>query len=109
MSPTSTSPCASCVGSWSRAAGTCSPSPSCPASRRPSRGTVVGPDGRLDHRAPPLFHPGGDVGYPVFTEFGADLPDLLRRAGFEVTIHFGPTTEDDLAQVFDCRKPSASA
>jgi SAM-dependent methyltransferase len=71
--------------------------------------TVIMPDGRLDHRAPPLFHPGGDVGYPVFTEFGADLPDLLRRAGFEVTIHFGPTTEDDLAQVFDCRKPSASA
>ncbi len=69
--------------------------------------TVVGPDGRLDHRAPPLCHPGGDVGYPVFTEFGADLPDLLRRAGFEVTIHFGPTTEDDLAQVYVCRKPSA--
>lgn len=69
--------------------------------------TVVLPDGRHDHRAPPLCHPGGDVGYPVFTEFGADLPDLLRRAGFEVTIHFGPTTEDDLAQVFDCRKPSA--
>jgi len=69
--------------------------------------TVVGPDGRLDHRAPPLCHPGGDVGYPVLTEFGADLPDLLRRAGFEVTIHFGPTTEDDLAQVFLCRKPSA--
>ena len=71
--------------------------------------TVILPDGRLDHRAPPLFHPGGDVGYRVFTEFGADLPVLLHRAGFEVTIHFGPTTEDDLAQVFDCRKPPASA
>ena len=27
----------------------------------------------------------------------------LACAGFEVTIHFGPTTEDDLAQVFICR------
>ena len=29
---------------------------------------------------------------PVFTEFGADLPDILRRPGFEVDVHFGPTT-----------------
>ena len=64
-------------------------------------------DGTLVHLATPICHPGGDVGYPVFTEFGADLPDLLRRAGFDVTIAFGPTTEDDLAQVFVTRRPAA--
>jgi hypothetical protein len=67
--------------------------------------TVLGRDGTPVHHAPPICHPGGDVGYPVFTEFGADLPDLLRRAGFDVEVRFGPTTEDDLAQVFVCRKP----
>ena len=53
---------------------------------------VLRPDGSLDHRATPICHPGGDVGYPVFTEFGADLPRILRKAGFEVDVHFGPTT-----------------
>ncbi|HWE35153.1 MAG TPA: class I SAM-dependent methyltransferase [Isosphaeraceae bacterium] len=65
---------------------------------------VVAADGRVEHRAPAIRHPGGDVGYPVFTEFGADLPDVLRRAGLETTVHFGPTTEDDLAQVYAARK-----
>jgi SAM-dependent methyltransferase len=67
--------------------------------------TIILPDGSLDRRAPEIRHPGGDVGYPVFTEFGADLPDILRRAGFETDVVFGPPTEDDLAQVFVCRKP----
>lgn len=62
-------------------------------------------DGSVRHLAPPLCHPGGDSGYPVFTEFGADLPEILRGAGFEVSVHFGPTTEDDLTQVYVCRKP----
>ena len=52
-----------------------------------------------------ICHPGGDVGYPVFTEFGADLLKILRKAGFEAAEHFGPATEDDLAQVYVCRKP----
>src|SRR4051794_18243243 len=65
--------------------------------------TVVRPDGTHELRAPQIRHPGGDVGYPVFTEFGADFPEILRAAGFEVTVHFGPTTEDDLAQVYVCR------
>jgi hypothetical protein len=67
----------------------------------------LAPDGTVRHRATPICHPGGDVGYPVFTEFGADLPDLLRRAGFDVRIAFGPTTEDDLAQVYICQKPAS--
>jgi SAM-dependent methyltransferase len=65
---------------------------------------VVRPDATLDHLFPLICHPGGDVGYPVFTEFGADWPDLLRGAGFEVSVEFGPVTEDDLAQVYVGRK-----
>lgn len=68
--------------------------------------SVLGPDGVIEHRAPPIAHPGGDSGYPVFIEFGADLPEILRRAGFDVEVRFGPPTEDDLAQVFVCRKPA---
>jgi SAM-dependent methyltransferase len=63
------------------------------------------PDGSIEHLASRICHPGGDVGYPVFTEFGADLPELLARAGFEVEIFFGPMREDDLAQVYVCRRP----
>jgi SAM-dependent methyltransferase len=66
--------------------------------------TEVRPDGSLFHIAPLICHPGGDVGYPVFTEFGADVSELLREAGFEVAVHFGPVTEDDLSQVYVCRK-----
>ncbi|WP_435018345.1 class I SAM-dependent methyltransferase [Tundrisphaera sp. TA3] len=62
------------------------------------------PDGTKVDLAPPICHPGGDVGYPVFTEFGADFPDLVRRAGFEVEVRFGPTTEDDVAQVYVARR-----
>ena len=57
-------------------------------------------DGALVAHATPICHPGGDTGYPVFTEFGADCLDLFRRAGFETTIAFGPATDDDLAQVY---------
>jgi ubiquinone/menaquinone biosynthesis C-methylase UbiE len=60
--------------------------------------------GEIVHHATPICHPGGDVGYPVFTEFGADCLDLFRRAGFETTLAFGPATDDDLAQVYICRK-----
>ncbi|WP_435011021.1 class I SAM-dependent methyltransferase [Tundrisphaera lichenicola] len=69
---------------------------------------VLRPDGTVEHRATPISHPAGDFGYPVFTEFGADLPEILRRAGLEVEVRFGPTTEDDLAQVFICRRSSES-
>jgi hypothetical protein len=66
---------------------------------------VILPDGTLQHNAPRICHPGGDWGYPVFTEFGADLPGLLQTFGFDVEVHFGPPSEDDLAQVYVCRKP----
>jgi SAM-dependent methyltransferase len=67
--------------------------------------TVLRPDGSLEDRAPRICHPGGDVGYPVFTELGADFPELVAAAGFEVDILFGPLSEDDLAQVYVWRKP----
>ncbi len=66
---------------------------------------ILQPDGTVEDKAPRIAHPGGDWGYPVFTEFGADLPELLRQAGFEVDVFFGPTREDDLAQVYVCRVP----
>jgi SAM-dependent methyltransferase len=68
--------------------------------------SVVLPDGKVEDRAPRICHPGGDAGYPVFTEFGTDLPALLSQAGFETVVHFGPVSEDDVAQVYVCRKPS---
>jgi len=64
-------------------------------------------NGAIEHLAPEIRHPGGDVGYPVFTEFGADLDELLKQAGFEVEMRFGPVCEEDIAQVWICRKPSA--
>jgi SAM-dependent methyltransferase len=65
---------------------------------------ALGPDGSIVALATPLCHPGGDAGYPVFTEFGTDCVELFRRAGFETAVAFGPTTPDDLAQVYVCRK-----
>jgi SAM-dependent methyltransferase len=65
---------------------------------------TVDSGGKIIPRATPIRHPGGDVGYPVFTEFGADFPERLRNAGFDVEVEFGPPREDDLAQVYVCRK-----
>ena len=63
-------------------------------------------DGSVEELATPIRHPGGDVGYPVFTELGTDFPDILRDAGFEAEVRFGPVSDDDLAQVYICRKPT---
>jgi SAM-dependent methyltransferase len=70
--------------------------------------SVRNADGTIEDRAPRICHPGGDWGYPVFTEFGADLSELLDRAGFDTDIHFGPPRGDDVAQVFACRKRPAA-
>jgi SAM-dependent methyltransferase len=64
--------------------------------------------GATVYHATAICHPGGDVGYPVFTEFGADCLDVFRRAGFEAAMAFGPATDDDLAQVYICRKMNAA-
>lgn len=67
----------------------------------------VGPDGVLEHKATPIRHPGGDIGYPVFTEFGNDVIEIFENAGFRVAVHYGPVTEDELAQVYVCEKALA--
>ncbi|WP_406696391.1 methyltransferase domain-containing protein [Singulisphaera sp. Ch08] len=67
------------------------------------------PDGTIVPRVPLIHHPGGDHGYPVFTEFGADWPDLLRNAGFETTVTLGSSTEEDLTPVFNCRKAESDS
>jgi SAM-dependent methyltransferase len=79
--------------------------PQLPYLRRTFARAVMLPDGSIENRAPRICHPGGDVGYPVFTEFGADIPDIFNRAGFELQVMFGPNRDDDLAQVYVCRKP----
>ncbi len=65
-------------------------------------------DGRIEHFAPEIRHPGGDVGYAVFTEFGLDFPEILERKGWDVREVFGPIRDDDLAQVFVCKKPGGA-
>ena len=69
--------------------------------------SVVLADGSIEDRAPRICHPGGDAGYPVFTEFGADIALVFERAGFELEVFFGPNRDDDLAQVYVARKPAA--
>jgi hypothetical protein len=59
---------------------------------------------RTYRRTDRICHPGGDTGYPVVTEFGADLPEILHRAGFDAIEHFGPVAETDLAQVWETTK-----
>ena len=44
--------------------------------------SIVLLDGTIEDRALRICHPGGDSGYPVFTEFGTDLPKLLEEQGF---------------------------
>jgi SAM-dependent methyltransferase len=67
---------------------------------------VLRANGSIEDRTQRICHPGGDVGYPVFTEFGADLTDLLEQAGFHVDTFYGLPRDDDLAQVYCCRKPT---
>jgi hypothetical protein len=56
---------------------------------------VLGPGGRVEHRLPPIYHGRGAGLYrhiPVgedmltFTEFGRDLVDHMREAGFEAEV-----------------------
>ena len=71
------------------------------------RRAVVRSDGAIEHFAAPISHPGGDSGALVFTEFGADVPDILKDAGFDCELMFGPISEQDVALVFVCRKKVA--
>jgi SAM-dependent methyltransferase len=65
----------------------------------------LAPDGAIEVLVPPLLHhPGGEVGYPVFTEFGADFSQILEAHGFEPRERFGPPSPENLDQVWVCRK-----
>ena len=67
---------------------------------------VARPDGSLEHRAPRDLPPRRRRRLSRLHRVRGRLPrDPPRRPGFEVEVHFGPTTEDDLAQVYVCRKP----
>jgi SAM-dependent methyltransferase len=79
--------------------------PVLPGAKQTYARAIVQPDGSIHDRSPRICHPGGDWGYPVFTELGTDLEALLTGAGFQTDVHFGPVSEDDLAQVYVCRKP----
>jgi SAM-dependent methyltransferase len=68
------------------------------------RRAILRIDGAIEHFAVPISHPGGDSGALVFTEFGADIPDILKNAGFDCELMFGPISEQDVALVFVCRK-----
>jgi SAM-dependent methyltransferase len=65
---------------------------------------IVLPDGSVEQICPRICHPGGEVGYPVFTEFGADLGSVFEAVGFSIDVYFGPNRDDDLAQVYVSRK-----
>jgi len=47
---------------------------------------------------PRLHHPGGSWGWPVFTEFGADLPDVLEQLGMIVTVDLDKSGEANMDQ-----------
>ena len=53
--------------------GICSPFLSCPERSKHTPVAIVQPDGSIHDRSPRICHPGGDWGYPVFTELGTDL------------------------------------
>lgn len=44
---------------------------------------------------PRLHHPAGDRGWPVFTEFGADFPEILRNEGLTVVVDNQALESDD--------------
>jgi SAM-dependent methyltransferase len=66
--------------------------------------STVGEGGRVVDLFPRICHPGGDRGYPVFTEIGADFVQLHEGAGFDIVVFFGPNRVDDVAQVFVATK-----
>ena len=97
--------CVRSAGCWLPAGGTSSPSPSCPRRPRPSPGRSSGPMG-LSRTLPRGSLIPVATGATRSSPNSAPIsPDLLRRAGFEVDVFFGPTREDDLAQVYVCRVP----
>ena len=72
----------------------------------------VTPSG-VEHLLPAVYHrdPERQEGALVFTEFGADLPGLLRRIGFEVVLHETcmPNVGNGGLTVFETTRPGAAS
>jgi SAM-dependent methyltransferase len=75
---------------------------------------VLGPGGRVEHRLPPIYHGRGAGLYrhiPVgedmltFTEFGRDLVDHMREAGFEAEVVTVDGDDTGAGMVFCGRAP----
>ena len=106
-SPTSRPPSPRSAACWLPAAGTSSRSRSCRTCPETFARSVVLPDGSIEDRAPRICHPGGDVGYPVFTEFGADIAGVFERAGFELDVLLRAQPRRRPGTSLVCRKPTA--
>jgi SAM-dependent methyltransferase len=74
----------------------------------------IGDDGEIVHLMPALYHGRGSGAYrfiPVgadllaFTEFGRDIADYVREAGFEAEVYAGPNDDTGAEMVFAGRVP----
>jgi SAM-dependent methyltransferase len=83
--------------------------PALPASRtRAQRAS----DGTIEHVHPPAYHldPIRESGALVFTDFGADLSERLRAAGFDVRLHERrrPDLPGGYTVAFETRRPGGT-
>ena len=68
--------------------------------------SVVLPDGTIEDRARASATRAATGDTRCSPSSGPTCPNCSTRAGFETEVHFGPVSEDDLAQVYVCLKPS---
>lgn len=62
--------------------------------------SVLDSDGQIvDQIKPRLHHPGGTWGWPVFTEFGKDFAEVLRKKGFMVCVDRQELSELTVSQM----------
>jgi SAM-dependent methyltransferase len=62
--------------------------------------SVLDSDGQIvDQIKPRLHHPGGTWGWPVFTEFGNDFVEVLRKKGFMVCVDRQELSELTVSQM----------
>ncbi len=57
-------------------------------------------DRKAVHHLTPLYHPTGDRGYFVYTEFGDDVRSVFGSNGFGFEERFGPISEYEVSQVY---------
>lgn len=67
-----------------------------PGVEKTEKRAIFNADGQIsDLLLPRLHHPAGDRGWPVFTEFGADFPEILRQIGLTVAVDNQSLESDD--------------